>query len=319
MSNSLRNSLLVAALLGAAVCARAQDEPSVAGFKLAEFPEAGAAPIFKLLSAGEEPRHELRYRLTSGATHKLVMTMRMSIGVELDGRGAPVTRAPAVRMLFGYNVIEADEQQARVEFAVTEPPELLETEGVASPVLESMRKTIGQMASIRGKATMTNRGLIRETSIELGEQLDESVAQMVESMHQSMKQASVAMPREAVGAGAEWKVLQRIQSGKVAIYQVASFKVVRYEAPVVTLAVSVEQLAPRQAIPPPPNAPDARAELLSMTGTGEGHTAVDLTSPVPRSSMAIDSILRMNIRARDRTLQMGMRNRMQVQIDPATP
>lgn len=319
MSNSLRNSLLVAALLGAALCARAQDEPSLGGFRLAEFPDAGAPPVFKLLSAGDEPRQEFRYRLASGTTHKLVMTMRMSVGVELDGRGAPVTRAPAVRMLFEYKVIEADDRQARVEFAVTEPPELLETEGVASAVLENMRKTAAQMSSIRGKATITNRGFIQETSIDVGQQLEQGVAQMIESMQQSMKQASVAMPQEAVGAGAAWKVLQRIQNGGVAIYQVASFKVLRYDAPVVTMAIAVEQLAPRQAIPPPANAPGARAELVSMTGTGEGHTAVDLTSPVPRSSLAIDSIVRMNIRVQERTLHMGMRNRMQVQIDPATP
>ena len=322
MSKTLRNSLhalLLAVLLGAALCARSQDEPALGGFKLAEFPDAGAAPIFKLLDAGAAPRREFRYRLKAGATHKLVMTMRMSIGVELDGRSAPVTRAPAVRMLFEYRVIEADAEQARIDFAVTEPPELLETEGVAAAVLDNMRKTTAQMASIRGKVTITPRGVIRDTSIEIGQQADPNIAQMMDSMHQSMKQASVAMPEGAVGVGAEWKVLQRIQSGGVAIYQVASFKVTRIEGSVVTMAVAVDQLAPRQDLPPPPGAQGARAELVSMSGNGEGHTAVDLTSPVPRSSMAIDSTLRMNIQAPDRTLQMGMRNRMQVQIEPATP
>ena len=309
---------LFALLLGAVLPSHAQDEPSVGGYKLSEFPAPGAAPVFNLMAPGEEPRRSLRYRLAAGATHKLVMTLRMSLGVEVDGRGAPVQRAPAMRMVFDCRVTEADEAQARFDFGLTEPPELFETEGVPPAVLEPMRKSLASLSSIRGHVAMTSRGVVKEASVEVGPGLDKGAEQMIQSMRQSMEQTSVPLPEEPVGVGARWKMLHRVQGGGVTLYQVAEFRVLRFEEEIATLAVTLEQFAPRQEMVLPAGA-GARAELTSMQGHGEGHVAVDLTSPVPRSSADFDTTLRMNVQGQDRTIQMGMRNRMQVQVEPGTP
>jgi len=317
LANSVRGVLL-AALLGAALFARAQEEPAVGGYRLSEFPAPGAAPVFKLLEAGEAPQRALRYRLAAGSTHKLVMTLRMSLGVEIDGRGAPVQRAPAMRMVFDCKVTEADPAGARFDFGLTDPPELFETEGIPPAVLEPMKKSLASLSAIRGHVAMTSRGVVKEANIQVGPGLDKGAEQMVQSMRQSMEQASVPLPEEAVGVGARWKMLHRVQGGGVTLYQVAEFRLMRFEGLIATLAIALEQFAPRQDMALP-GAPGARAELTSMQGHGEGHMAVDLTSPVPRSSADFDTTLRMNIQQQDRTLQMGMRNRMQVQVEPGTP
>lgn len=146
MANSVRG-ILLAALLGAALLARAEEEPAVGGYKLSEFPAPGAAPVFKLLEAGEAPLRALRYRLAAGSTHQLVMTLRMSLGVEIDGRGAPVQRAPAMRMVFDCKVTEADPAGARFDFGLADPPELFETEGIPPAVLEPMKKSLASLSS----------------------------------------------------------------------------------------------------------------------------------------------------------------------------
>jgi hypothetical protein len=244
----------------------------------------------------------------------------MSLGVEIDGRGAPVQRAPAMRMIFDCKVTEADERAARFDFGLTEPPELFETEGVAPAVLDPMKKSLASLAAIRGHVAMTSRGVVKEASLELGPGMDQGAEQMIQSMRQSMEQTSVPLPEEPVGVGARWKMLQRVQGGGVTVYQVAEFKVMRFEGTVATLAVVLEQFAPRQPMAlAAAAAAGARAELTSMQGHGEGHIAVDLTSPVPRSSAEFDTTLRMNVQGQDRTVQMGMRNRMQVQVEPGTP
>jgi len=317
LRDSVRSALL-ALLLGAAPGAPAQDEPAVGGYRLSEFPAPGAAPVFKLLETGKAPRRELRYRLEPGSLHKLVMTLRMSLGVEVDGRGAPVQRAPAMRMVFDCKVTEADERAARFDFGLAEPPELFETEGVAPAVLDPMRKSLASLASIRGHVAMTSRGVVREASIQVGPGLDQGAEQMIQSMRQSMEQTSVPLPEEPVGVGARWKMLHRVQAGGVIVYQVAEFKFIRFEGPVATLAVVFEQFAPRQEMALAAGA-GARAVLTSMQGHGEGHLAVDLTSPVPRSSAEFDTTLRMNVQGQDRTMQMGIRNRMKVQVEPGTP
>jgi len=317
LATSVRG-ILLAALLGAALLARAEEEPAVGGYKLSEFPAPGAAPVFKLLEAGEAPLRALRYRLAAGSTHQLVMTLRMSLGVEIDGRGAPVQRAPAMRMVFDCKVTEADPAGARFDFGLADPPELFETEGIPPAVLEPMKKSLASLSAIRGHVAMTSRGVVKEANIQVGPGLDKSAEQMVQSMRQSMEQTSVPLPEEPVGVGARWKMLHRVQAGGVIVYQVAEFKFIRFEGPVATLAVVFEQFAPRQEMALAAGA-GARAVLTSMQGHGEGHLAVDLTSPVPRSSAEFDTTLRMNIQQQDRTLQMGMRNRMRVQVEPGTP
>lgn len=304
-------------LLGTALVAHAQDEPAVGGYKLSEFPAPGAAPVFKLLEAGEAPRRELRYRLAADSAHKLVMTLHMSLGVEVDGRSAPVQRAPAMRMVFDCRVTEADEGQARFDFGLTEPPELFETEGVAAAVIDPMKKSLASLSSIRGHVTMTSRGVVKEASIEVGPGLDQGAEQMVRSARQSMEQTLVPLPQEAIGTGARWNLLERVDAGGLIVYQVNQFKVVRLEGDVATLAFTLEQFAPTQDLPPPPGA--AKASLVSMHGSGEGHVAVDLSSPVPRRSADVDTTLRMSVQSPQQTLQMGMRNRMRVQFEPGTP
>lgn len=320
MSSLWRNSLrlaLLPVLAGALLAARAQEPATLGGFKLAEFPAAGAPPAFKLVSAGAEPRRALRYRLAAGVTHTLVMTMRMSIGVEVDGREAPVQRTPAIRMVLECRVREADERAMRLEFSAPQPPELLETEGVPPAMIEAMRKGLGPLSSMRGQVEATSRGVVTKARVEFGPGLDPGASQMLQSMQQSMEQASVPLPEEAVGAGARWKMLQRVQGSGITIYQVASFTLERIEGQIATLAVTVEQLGPRQDMQMPGGPGGARAELASMHGRGEGRSAVDLRSPVPRSSVDLDSTLRMNVQAQDRTVHMGMRNRMQLQMEPA--
>lgn len=309
-----KRAALCAVLLAVLPAAHAQEEFSLGGHKLSEFPAAGAPPIFRLASAGAEPRRELRYRFAPGSLHQFVMTMRMSVGVEVDGRDAPVQRAPAMRMILDCRVTEAGERQARLEFRSAGPAELFETEGVAPAMLEAVRKGIGPLAGMRGEVSLSSRGVVRSSRLEFGQPLDQQMAQMAQSMQQSMEQSSVPLPEPAVGVGAEWKVLQRVQGMGISVYQVASFRIERLEGMTATLAVSVQQSAPRQPMPGGPGA--TSAELVSLQTRGEGPSIVDLRSPVPRSSVEMDQTMRMSVQTPERAVRVGMRTRMQVQVEP---
>ena len=70
--------MLLLCAFSAAHAQQPQQELTVGGFKLSEFPAAGAPPIFRLVSAGAELRRELRYRLSAGATHQLAMIKAQS-------------------------------------------------------------------------------------------------------------------------------------------------------------------------------------------------------------------------------------------------
>ena len=317
-ANSFRLALF-AALLAFSFAAGAQEEATLGGFKLSEFPSVGATPVFKLVSAGEEPRRELRYRLAAGSTHLMALTMRMAIGVEIEGRAMPPSRAPAMHMLFECKVTDADDQQARFEFAMPSEPELFETEGIAPAMIEAMRKNLAQLATLRGQVAMTNQGIVRDSRIEIGPTPDPGAAQMLQSMQQSMEQTAVPLPPVPVGVGAQWRMLQRVGVSGTTVYQVATYTLTAIEGPVATMSVALEQLAPRQPLPFPEKAVGASAELVSMQGHGEGSMAVDLRSPVPRSSAKVESSMTMHIQAEGKSMQMKMSNRMELQVEPGQP
>ncbi len=313
-ANSVRSALFAALLV--AFGAVAQEERTLGGFGLSEFPSAGATPVFKLVSAGAEPRRELRYRLAAGSTHLMALTMRMSVGVEVEGRAMPPSRVPAMRMLFECKVIEADDQQARFDFAMPSTPELFDTEGIAPTMIEAMRKNLAQLATLRGHVAMTNRGVVRDSHIEIGPTLEPGATQMLQSMQQSMEQTAVPLPPDPVGVGAQWRMLQRVGVSGTTVYQVATFTLTAIEGQVATMSVALEQLAPRQKMALPEKAAGASAELASMEGHGEGRMTVDLRSPVPRSSATVESAMAMNVEAEGKTLRMKMNNRMELQVEP---
>lgn len=311
-------ALALGVLAAAAPASWAQSEATLGGFRLGEFPAPDAAPIIKLESAGMGTRQALRYRFAAGTAHHAVMTMRMSIGMELDDQPAPAAKVPGMRMGLEARVTRADEQQFRLAFAMRDA-ELFDTEGVQPVALERMRDNLRHLSSLRAEVAMTSRGYVREANFEMAPGADQAMVQMLQSMRQSITQMSIPLPEQAVGAGGRWKALQQVQASGMTLYQVATFSLERLDGPRATIAVGLEQLSPRQDLRLPDEAKGATAELTEMRGRGKGSMLVDLRSPVPRSRAAIDSWLAMNLQVEGRTLRMRTRLRMQMQLEPAAP
>lgn len=296
------------ALLAAWFSACSPAEPEIGGVKLKDFPGLGEPPLVKLIKAGEGERSELRYRFSAGSTHELVMTMRIS------NPQTPAIKTPTTRFVLMVEILEADEERAQIEFTIPNDPELFETEGVPPEIIEQIEKGLRGMSSFRGRTTTTNRGVTEEGDFQVDEG-DRQLAQFLESMKQSMSQMSTPLPVEPVGVGAQWKTFQKLV-GVMTMYQVSSFELLRRDGPSLTLGITLEQLTPEQDMSLPAAPPGVKVELVGGKGKGRGDITWDLRSPVPRSSLSLESETTMRIHAEGKVQETTMHMDMHVEVEP---
>ena len=298
---------VVAAFFTVAFIGCGPTQPEVGGFKLEDFPSVGEPPLVKLIKAGKGERRQLRYRFSAGSTHELVMTMRMS------NPQAPATKVPTTRFAFTMEILEADEERSLIDYSIPKDPELIETEGVPPEGIEQMEKGLRGMSSLRGRYTVTNRGVIEEGDFQVDVE-DPQLAQFLESLKQSMRQLSTPLPWEPVGVGARWKTLMKLE-GPMTMYQVASFELLRREGPILTLGMTMDQLTPEQAMALPEASPGVKVEVIGA-GKGHGDMTLDLRSPVLRSNLSLESETKVRIHAEGQVQEITMNMRMHVEVEP---
>ncbi len=298
---------LVLSMLATQLIASEPTGSEFAGFKLDEFPAVGEPTRVELVRAGEGERRELRYQLSAGSRHEMAMRMHMS---SPGGPAMPVVMSAVV-----IDVLDADAERARIEFTMPKPPELAETEGVSSEIIEALGEDLRGMSSFHGRYIVTNRGIVEGGELEI-EVDDPTLAQLQQSMHQSMRQMSVPFPAEPVGVGAEWQTLQML-AGETTLYQVIAFELLSLDGPMLTLGMTVEQFSPQQDMPLPPEThAGVRGELVSLEGSGTGEMIVDLRSPVPRSRMSVATDTKMRAYVGEEVQEFSIRMETVVEVEP---
>ncbi|MCB9730696.1 MAG: hypothetical protein H6746_19655 [Deltaproteobacteria bacterium] len=292
----------------------AQD--AVAGVSLTEFPEVTDTPKVRLLEAGEGEKKELRYRYSPESKHQMVMRLEMGMSMKVGERSMPEVKLPAMIMKADITMGKPEGDAISYEFSVPSAPEVEAGEGVSETVAQGLKTSLAAMTGLHGKASVDARGATRDGHFELEGKDSPQLAQLVDSMGQSMRQMSVPLPEEAVGKGARWQALQRMQMGGMTIYQVGEYTLESIDGDRLELDVKLSQLGPKQQMQPPGLPPGVSAELLSMVGEGSGHMKLDLTALVPVSTTKIRSDSSMRMTSKDEAQEMSMSMNMEMEIKP---
>jgi len=168
------------------------------------------------------------------------------------------------------------------------------------------------LKNIAGTATMTNRGLTRETKIDVSKVSDPMLTQMMDSVNSSLNNISMPFPEEAVGIGAKWEVRQTIASSGITMFQKVLCELTGYDGKTATLKVTMEQTAPSQSMKNPALPPGMDVTLESMTGSGAGTTAAALDALVPVSELLMKSSMTMAMAGQ----KMETETTIKVQVSP---
>ncbi|MEZ4265928.1 MAG: DUF6263 family protein [Myxococcota bacterium] len=293
-----------------------QDQTAVAGVPLSEFPGLEELPDVRLVEEGSGEKKTLRYRYAAGSKHIMQMRMQMGMAMKVGERAMPPVELPAMLMRAEIALGQPDGDLMPYEFSIPTAPEVEPKEGTSEAVMAGLKTSMAAMTGLKGTASVDARGATHKGTFGLEGKDNPQLAQLVDSMGQSMRQMSIPLPEAAVGVGARWQARQRLQMGGMTLYQVGEYTLESIDGDTLKLKVKLSQLGPKQTMDPPGLPPGMTAELLDMRGSGEGSMEVVLTSLVPRSQVTVKSDTSMRMVNQGTPQEMTMSMTMGMTIKP---
>ena len=242
------------------------------------YPAVGAPPTVTLLSAGAEPRKQLRYTIAAGAAARMDVASTINLSMTAAGVAFPID-LPKSTMVVDLTVTSvAPNGDITYNMAFTEmSSDGPVTNPIAAPLLAGMADSV---KSIKGTTTISNRGITKSSKLDAG---DPATQLLLGQLMSSVGNPSMPFPEEAVGVGAKWEVRQALSGGGQTKFEKATYELVSIDGSTVSLKSTIEQTAPAQSVSNPMLPAGTELSLEKLTGTGSGTATIRLDSLVPTS------------------------------------
>ena len=246
---------------------------------------SAGSPQVELLTAGAEPRQELRFKPVVGSKETASMTMNMNLAMSVEGKAVPAFKMPATVMTTDAIVTKVDPNgDIHYEFSYTDADIVGDTT-LPPELINKMRAEINKMKGFKGSAIVDSRGQTKKASFILPQNLEPSLKQMLEQMSKSMEQLSSPVPQQAVGIGAKWRVSSAVNVSGISLNQIVTYELVDIKDGVATLNITLEQQAPpSQKLTSPQSPKGITLSIKSYNGTGQGRALVALNKLLPINS-----------------------------------
>lgn len=277
----------------AAVASDADPEPALG--------TPAEAPIVTLISAGTGRKVELRYAPKKGARYQMDMRMTMEISM-----GTMRVKTPAMLMTMEAVITRASvttfDLAARVTTADVDP-------GADPTMAKAMKPALAKLVGMVTTVRMDRRGVVLATDLDIPAGVDANTAQLMESMRQSMTQATAPFPEEAVGVGAKWSVASKVANSMMTMNQTSVFALTDLTGDRGVAEVTLTQDAPPQVVHPPGAGSEITTRLESLNGSGTGKITFDLVGVVPIAfdlSSSLDMAMTAAQGTTSQKIEMGM-------------
>lgn len=230
-------------------------------------------PTVKLLEPGAAPRRALRYKFKAGASEYAVMDMKMAMTMSMADKEMPKIELPTMRATMHLETKEVTaDGDAKLAFD-TEKVDVLK-DGKADPKLvAALEEELKGLVGIKGHATITPRGIAKDTDFELPPTASPRLKGQVDSMKDAIRNMYMPLPEEEVGKGAKWLVSSRIPLTGAMMDVAATYSLQNLTTDGaqsnVDIVLSAEPNQPLQV----DGLAGATATLDSLSGKGTGKTA----------------------------------------------
>jgi len=249
-------------------------------------PAALPEPVITLLDPGAEAgRRELRFKLTEGATDTMVMSMKMGMEMTMNEQAMPKTELPTMTFTVTMKVEKIDESGDATCVLEFTDAAIADEEGVIPAVRDGMQDAAAKVKGMGAEVVISDRGITRSSKTR-GDAKDPQVAQLMESMNQSMQQMSCPFPKEAVGVGAKWQVVTTPNLGGFTQTLTATYTLTSLTEDGAKFDAVMEQSAKEQDVNNPALPEGASARIKSLTGSGKGSTEFKFSRTTPVASTA---------------------------------
>lgn len=283
----LAAAILATATPRAQTPAAAQAPPTLEGY-----PAVGSPAMVKLIDAGAQPRKALRYAVPATFKGGMEMTMGISMNMNVGGTAVPITM-PGMKMTADLAVTGVA-PNGDTSYTMAFSGVSVDTAGGADPMMvQALQGVQSAIQSIKGSATLTNRGLVKSAKIDMGEA--GQAQQMIGELSTQLENLSTALPEEPVGVGAKWESRVAMKAGGQFSFQKIVAEIVSIDGSTVTLKLTIEQTIPSQSITNPALPAGVDVQLEGGKGSGTGTSVIHLDSLVPTGESNITSSMSMTM------------------------
>jgi hypothetical protein len=284
-------------------------------------PGLGSTPVlpanteFKLLEPGGEPRQVLRLRAKAGEKQTVAMTIKMGMGMGPGEAKVEMVKLPAMQLTVGVTPTSVSKEGDVQYDLVIEEVDAVAEPGSPSEMVELMQ---GQLAIVKGLTVTrvtSDRGFSKRSELKLPPGAGGEVRKAMEGMQDSFASTEFLLPEEAVGVGARWEVKQKLKPGGMTLDQTVLYTLESLEGNVVTVKGNIVQQASAQKIANP-MLPQAKADLVKLSGTGHATMTIDLERILPvQGTVASATELTLGLDAGGQKQPMHMKTDTKIQLE----
>jgi hypothetical protein len=270
---------------------------------------------FTLIEPGDEPRQVLRLHPKAGEQQTVVMTVKVSMGVEMPNAPLQMAKLPAMVITLAASppsVLPDGDVQFDL---VIQDADVAAEPGNTPEMLDAMRAQLSVVKGLAVTRVATCRGFTRKTELKIPPGSSDAVRTAMEEMKESFATTEVLLPEEAVGAGARWEIKRKIRTGGMTLDQTTACRLESAEGNVIVTKATIQRRAGSQKIAHP-MMPQAKVDLVKFSGSGSAALTVDLERILPTQGTIEDATeMTLGVDAGGQKQMMPMKTETQVHLE----
>ncbi|HIA01057.1 MAG TPA: hypothetical protein EYN66_03995 [Myxococcales bacterium] len=266
-------------------------------------------PVLTLLKTGHGKKQKLRYSPVPGTVERMKMTMDMNMRMDAGPTRKSNTALPQIVMEMEVKVISVDKMGRITHSFKIDKVSVAAADSSQKITRNAMQQALSKMNGISGKATINNRGITEKVKLFLPKDMDPAIRDTMENVRKSMKQLSAPLPKQAVGVGAQWKVLQKLKDPRLKLEQESVVTLKAIKNRIIELKVDLTQHTQPGPINFPGAPPGMKVSLKAFKGSGGGTISFDLNRIVPTHSTMSTQMVQ------DLEFSMAGANKQRIKMD----
>jgi hypothetical protein len=287
-------ALAMSALGLAAGCSKGGDTPAVT-----------EPSDLQMVSPGNEPRKQLRYRIPKGTTQGIEVTVDMMLKAGDMGGPLPSMTTSMVVAIEDVNLAS----QAMTMHTTIVDATAHDREGSTIPA-QTLTAALDTMKGLALETTLSPLGRVTKGEVQGGKQLSEDVNKQLSAVMTTIEQVVMPLPMEPVGVGAVWRVSRDIEQNGMKMTAVNTMLITALDGDKMTYTIDTTVHGADQSV----HQGDQTLELKDITGTGTGKGTISLTKLDINS--VLDAEFRSQMSAPGDEKPTAMKMTMQTTVKP---
>jgi hypothetical protein len=237
----------------------------------------------ELLTAGAEPRRELKFRPAANSQQTMTMTMGMSMDMMMGN--SPMTKMPIPKMVMKMDlkVGQVDPSgDIHYNFAYSDIKAIADKE-TPPAMLAAIQKSLKSLIGIQGNMVISSSGQVKSKNLILPKTVEPMMRETLEQFNTSMDRFSTQLPSGMLGLGAKWQINNSLKSGGIKLNQSSTYEIVEINEMGMTVQSKMTQSSPPQDLQLPSVGKNVKAKLTSLASKGEGKYLIRFDSLLPIS------------------------------------